>query len=129
MQETTNIDFKLLLTVSTSGVGGIGYVPFLSSSTNYKFSTINIFRKTNIKWILSAMTLNKNHFRDFPGEPVAKTLAPNAEVTGSIPDKGTRSHKPKLTRVCTRQLEKKILCSEMKTLRFQVPQLRYRAAK
>ena len=40
------------------------------------------------------MTLNKNHFRDFPGEPVAKTLAPNAEVTSSIPDKGTRSHIP-----------------------------------
>ena len=49
MQETTNIDFKLLLTVNISGVGGIGYFPFLSSSRNYKFSTINIFRKTNIK--------------------------------------------------------------------------------
>ena len=89
MQETTNLDFKLLLTVSTSGVGGIGYVPFLSSSTNYKFSTMNIFRKTNIEWILFAVTLHKNHFRDFPGEPVAKTLAPNSEVTGSIPDQGT----------------------------------------
>lgn len=107
MQEPTNIYFKLLLTVNTSGVGGIGYFPFLSSSTNYKFSTINIFRKTNIKCILFAMTLNKNHFRDFPGEPVAKTLAPNAEVTGSIPDQGTRTHKLKLTSVCTRQLGKK----------------------
>lgn len=61
------------------------------------------------------MTLNKNHFRDFPGEPVAKTLAPNSEVTGSIPDQATRSHKPKLTRVCRQQLEKKkFLHSETK---------------
>ena len=53
------------------------------------------------------MTLNKNHFRDFPGEPVAKTLAPKAEVTGSIPDQGPRTHKPKLTSVCKQQLGKK----------------------
>ena len=35
-------------------------------------------------------TLNKSAPKDFPGNPVAKTLASNIEVTGLTPDPGAK---------------------------------------
>ena len=58
---------------------------------------------------MSIISSFKNHFGDFPGGPVAKTLCSNAGGLGLIPGQGTRSHMP--------------------LLRVRMPQLRTSAAK
>ena len=49
MLETTNIDFKLLLTVSTLRVGRNTRLSLFTILYKLRISTINIFIKRNIK--------------------------------------------------------------------------------
>ena len=52
--------------------------------------------------MITQTTLNRNT-RDFPGGPVVKTSSSNAEVAGSIPGQGLRSHMPRSQNAKTKQ--------------------------
>ena len=73
-------------------------LPIIMQQQNIYFYFNNnlIFNFINIR-IPQKIYPVKKLLRDFPGGPVVRLCIPNAESLGSMPDQGTRSHRPQLT--------------------------------
>ena len=67
----------------------------------------------------SPLCLKNRTPRDFPGGPVAKTLAPNAGGSGLIPGQGPRHHMPQL-RILMPQRRLKISHAATKNWHIQI---------